>query len=339
MSDRKPTAAYRVEDQELLLGFYKKLFWDRLVPRIPASITPNTLTIIGQVLAVLAAVACGAATFGYPVLYLLSALMFLAYLTFDNIDGPHARRTGQTSPLGEFLDHGLDGMASASLLVATSFMLQLDGVVMALMCAMGAMGFTIVFWEQFRTGLLVIPKVSTTEGVTLLAVCLIVIAIAGQPEWLRFSLTDITPGTILIMALILGYLAACIPPIVRAWRKGVKPIDLIPVVAVLGSQVAFAGLGASAIIPAVGAGLIGADVTCRIIVLRHRGETGPVLSPLSWVATVPLLIAAAAPKLWIPNGWAGVSLAFVVLGYGTILWRGTNELLGRAEATRSQRVN
>ncbi|MFO0744306.1 MAG: CDP-alcohol phosphatidyltransferase family protein [Myxococcota bacterium] len=335
MNEKKDTVTYRVEDHELLLGFYKKLCWDRLVPRIPASITPNTLTIIGQVLAVLGAVACGAATFGYPILYLVSAILFLAYLTFDNIDGPHARRTGQTSPLGEFLDHGLDGMASASLLVATAFMLQLDGMMMALLCAMAAFGFAIVFWEQFRTGLLVIPKVSTTEGVTLLALCLTAIAIAGEPTWMRFSLSDITPGTILVLAVIIGYLAACVPPIVRAWRKGVRPWELVPVVALVSVQVGFAALGATAVIPAAAAGLIGADVTCRIIVLRHRGASGPVLSPLSWLATVPLVIAAAAPNAWTPNGWAGISLAVVVLGYGTILWRGTTELLARAESTRS----
>lgn len=335
MTAKKPSAAYQVEDRELLLGFYKKLFWDRLVPRIPASITPNTLTIVGQVLAVAAAVTCGAATFGYPILYLVSAMMFLAYLTFDNIDGPHARATGQTSPLGEFLDHGLDGMASASLLVATCFMLQVDGVVMGLLCAIGALGFSIVFWEQFRTGLLVIPKVSSTEGVTLLAVCLTAIALGGEPTWLRFSMTSITPGTILVVVMLVGYFAACVPPIARAWKKGVRPYDLIPVVALLGAQVAFAALGANAIMPAVGAGLIGADVTCRIIILRHRGETGAFLSPLSWLAAVPLLVAAAAPGVWTPNGWAGISLAFVVLGYGSSLWRGTSVLLGRTSHARS----
>ena len=41
----------------------------------------------------LAAVATGAAVYGYPIFYLVSAVLLLAYLTFDNIDGAHARRT------------------------------------------------------------------------------------------------------------------------------------------------------------------------------------------------------------------------------------------------------
>lgn len=103
-------------------------------------------------------------------------------LTADNVDGPHARRTGRSSPLGEFLDHGLDGLGVASCLLATAFMLQLDGVMMATLCAMAGLGFTAVFWEQFWTGVSIIPKVSTTEGVTLLAVCLMVIAFTGRAD-------------------------------------------------------------------------------------------------------------------------------------------------------------
>ena len=335
MSEKKPSSAYKVDDQELLLGFYKKLVWDRLVPKIPASVTPNSLTIVGQVLAVAGAVVCGVASaFSFPILYLVSAIFFLAYLTFDNIDGPHARRTGQTSPLGEFLDHGLDGMASASLLVAAMFVLKVDGVLMALLCAVGALGFCIVFWEQFRTGLLVIPKVSTTEGVTLLAVLQLVMAVGGEPSWMRFSLDHVTAGTLMVFAMLIGYAAACAPPVFRSWKASVRPWELVPVLAVIGAQTGFAALGANAVMPAVAAGLIGADVVCRIIVLRHRGESGPVLSPMMWLTTVPLLIAVAAPTAWAANGWAGISLALVVLSYGGILYRGTNELLGRASSGR-----
>ena len=43
---------------------------------------------------------------GWP--YIAAALFLTAYVFCDNADGGHARRTGQTSPYGEFLDHGLD---------------------------------------------------------------------------------------------------------------------------------------------------------------------------------------------------------------------------------------
>ena len=134
--------------------------------------------------------------------------------------------------------------------------------------------------------------------------------------------------------MLIGYAAACAPPVFRAWKTGTRPWELIPVLAVIGSQVGYAALGANAVLPAVAAGLIGADVVCRIIVLRHRGEAGPVLAPMMWLTTLPLLIGASAPTAWTANGWAGISLALVVLSYGSILYRGTNELLGRAGAHR-----
>jgi len=338
LTDKKASvapAAYRVEDQELLLGFYKRILWDWLVPRIPARISPNSLTIGGQLLAVVAATCCGLATVGYPALYYVSAFLFLVYLTADNVDGPHARRTGQTSPLGEFLDHGLDGSASASLLLTACLMLRVDGVVMAALCAIGGLGFAIIFWEQFRTGVLIIPKVSTTEGVTLLALCLVLIAAAGEPTWMQFTTDSVTFGTLLVMALLVGYATACVPPIVRVVRAGKSPWELGTVLIVVATQALFAVLGANGTAPSIAAGLIGGDVTCRIIVLRHRGQAGPILAPMLWLTLVPLALAAAFPTLWHPDGWAGVALGIVLASYFSTLVRGGRELLARARMPRA----
>lgn len=331
VSENKPPSTYKVDDQELLLGFYKNLLWNRLVPKIPAAITPNTLTVIGQAMAILAAVVTAWAMHGHPFFYIVAALLLLAYLTFDNIDGAHARRTNQCSPLGEFLDHGLDGMASAAILLVTSFVLQLDGVMMTLLCAVAALGFATLFWEQFRTGLLVIPKVSSTEGVTLLMICLTLLAVAGEPRWLEFSLTNITPGTIIVLAALVGYVAACLPPVFRARKVGVRAWELIPLVAIMGAQIAFTGLGASPILSSVAVGLVGADVTCRLIILRHRGETGPFTSWVHLIASLVVLIPAFAPSVWTATGWAAISMGIIVLSYAVNLWRGQNELLRPGE--------
>jgi len=338
VSENKPPANYKVDDQELLLGFYKGLLWDRIIPRIPATITPNTLTVIGQAMAIVAACVTFVAMQGHPFLYILAALLLLAYLTFDNIDGAHARRTNQCSPLGEFLDHGLDGMASAAILIVTTFVLQLDGVMMTLLCAVAALGFAMLFWEQFRTGLLVIPKVSSTEGVTVLMVCLFLLAVAGEPGWLQFELSSITPGTVIVLAVLIGYVAACVPPVFRANKLGVRGWELIPLAVAMGAQVAFTGLGASAIVPSISVGLIGADVTCRLIILRHRGQTGPFMSITHWLAALPVLVPAIAPGAWTATGWAAISLGMVVTSYGRNLWRGQSELMRPATQASRARV-
>ena len=40
--------------------------------------------------------------------YYWSCLSILLYQTFDAMDGKHARRTGQSSALGQLFDHGCD---------------------------------------------------------------------------------------------------------------------------------------------------------------------------------------------------------------------------------------
>lgn len=89
---------YKVVDQEILLGFYKNLLWDRILPHIPARITPNSITVAGQVMCIIAVLIAYWATLTTYWLLPLSSLFLLGYLTADNLDGPHARRTGQSSP-------------------------------------------------------------------------------------------------------------------------------------------------------------------------------------------------------------------------------------------------
>ena len=330
-------SSYRVDDQELLLDFYKKLVWNRLVPRIPARITPNSLTLTGLVCSLSAAAATFAAwKFAIPWLYFVSAVLLFTYLTLDNVDGAHARRTGQTSHLGEFLDHGLDGIASTCVLIIACIVLQMEGVLFASLCALAGIGFALIFWEQFRTGLLVIPRVSSTEGVTLLMVVQTIIAIAGEPVWMRFSLSEVTPGTVIIGAVLIGYLVASFPPVLRATRAGASGWELIPVVLLIGAQPVWTLLGASPFFPGFTAGLIGGAMTCRLIVLRHCGASGPVLPPGAWLTPLPFIPAVAAPTLWHADGWAALSLAFIVADYLRLLFFGGAELNRRGRERKAQ---
>lgn len=336
VSNPKPPTEYIVDDQELLLGFYKKLLWDRLVKRIPASIAPNSITILGQVCAILAVITAAAAAGGHPILYVVSAALLLGYLTCDNVDGAHARRTGQASPLGEFLDHGLDGLASAATLVITGIILRIDAVPFVLLCTLAAAGFALVFWEQFRTGLLVIAKFSATEGVTFLILVELLMAFTGDPTWLHFSMTEFTVGTAIVGVVLIGYAGAMAPPMIRASQKGTKLWELLPVLAVAGSAVAFPVLGGNALIPAVAVGVFGADIVCRMIVLRHRGATGPILSPIHLLMVIPVAPAALAPDAWTVTGWSAVALIVSVTSYSWTLYRGATEMIERHEASQNE---
>ena len=62
----QPKAAYRSDDRELLLGFYKWLLWRWMIPLIPRWITPNAITIFGAVCSVLAVITAVLAALAIP---------------------------------------------------------------------------------------------------------------------------------------------------------------------------------------------------------------------------------------------------------------------------------
>eukprot|EP01043_Picozoa_sp_COSAG02_P054734 COSAG02_NODE_6246_length_3702_cov_6.692478_1_plen_272_part_00 len=83
--------------------------YDRLATHIPRSITPNSITLLGGAL-------CSVSFFlqqqGTPFGFGAGSVCFAAYCVLDNLDGKHARATGQTSDWGSVLDHAVDGVCS-----------------------------------------------------------------------------------------------------------------------------------------------------------------------------------------------------------------------------------
>lgn len=94
-------------------------FWLFIANRVPRWISPNVVSLIGG--------ACALTSTGLSIaagqrssrpLYIMSGVMLFNYVNADAVDGKHARLTGQTSPLGAFLDHGIDAFVAASTGVA-----------------------------------------------------------------------------------------------------------------------------------------------------------------------------------------------------------------------------
>ena len=69
----------------------------------PDWIHPNSITLTGGLFASLSCVLMCHGSFFY------AGISFTLYHACDNMDGKHARRTGQTSKLGGVLDHFIDG--------------------------------------------------------------------------------------------------------------------------------------------------------------------------------------------------------------------------------------
>ena len=45
-----------------------------------------------------------------PQMAIVTGVSFMCYITLDNVDGKQARRTSNSSPLGQIFDHGMDAI-------------------------------------------------------------------------------------------------------------------------------------------------------------------------------------------------------------------------------------
>lgn len=324
--------AHGVTDHSLLLGFYRRFLWDPLVARVPASISPNSLTVVAQLLGALSAVFALFASRGPRGLYLAAAACIFASLTLDNIDGSHARLTGQSSRRGEMLDHGLDGITSTSVLISTGLLLHLDALWMCSLCALGALTFAATFWEQSRTGALTLPAIGPTEGVSALVVVEVSVALFGDPDWLRVSRERVTGGTVLVVVLVAVHAVAVLPPLVRARRHGVPLRDFLPPTVISLALMVYGLLGAPG--PLVGAtiGLTCAHFVCHLVIARHVDRRSGKVSKAPrtlFVALLPISWALVSPES--VTACATLAMLVAVVAYARSLQLGWRELAPRVE--------
>ena len=321
---------YAVTDRSVLLGLYKRVLWDRLVTHIPRGITPNTLTVAAQVFGGLSVAFALVASRGPHRLYAAAALCIFVSLTLDNVDGAHARRTGQSSPRGELLDHGLDGLTSTSVLVSTGLLLHLDALWMGALCALGALTFAATFWEQSRTGVLTLPAIGPTEGVSALVVVELLVSLLGDPAWLGLSRERVTPGAILVLILVGVHAVALAPPLVRAHRQGVSLRGLALLFAVVVLLLGYALVGAPGPLVGGAIGLTCAHFVCGLVIARNHAigpDGGQSSDSPRWL---PSTLAPMLPLLLVPRSvgaataCALVSLLFAAAAYATTVrlgWR------------------
>lgn len=113
-----------------------------LVPFVDAAqklgLTPNTLTVMGFVLNIIAGI-----LIGYGYIFAGGAVMTALAMPLDALDGELARRTNQQSKFGAFFDSTLDRFAEGALLmgVAAYFVRQNDiiGVVVTFVALIGSL--------------------------------------------------------------------------------------------------------------------------------------------------------------------------------------------------------
>ena len=88
-------------------------FWCAVAQRIPRYISPNLISVLGGFCCALAAVFTVVANHvRWIPLYFVGPFLIFIYMTCDAVDGKHARRTKQSTPLGAVVDHGIDAFCA-----------------------------------------------------------------------------------------------------------------------------------------------------------------------------------------------------------------------------------
>ncbi|KAK6201219.1 CDP-alcohol phosphatidyltransferase-domain-containing protein [Scheffersomyces amazonensis] len=181
---------YSSEDHSIISKYILKRWWDYFVQIFPMSMAPNLVTLLGLffILANLAVV------FYYDP-YLEGnnpqwALFFYAfglfmYQTFDGCDGCHARRTGQSSPLGELFDHCCDAVNTTFGAIIFGSVLGMGYGGLLMITQFGSVcNFYASTWEEYHTHTLFLSQFSgPVEGILMIIAVYIITGIFGHEIW------------------------------------------------------------------------------------------------------------------------------------------------------------
>ncbi|KAI3406558.1 EPT1 [Candida oxycetoniae] len=117
--------------------------------------------------------------------YFFYAFGLFMYQTFDGCDGIHARRTGQSGPLGELFDHSIDAINTTfgAFIFASVMKMGYGGLLMLSQFA-SVCNFYTSTWEEYHTHKLFLSKFSgPVEGILMICGIYVLTGIFGPDIW------------------------------------------------------------------------------------------------------------------------------------------------------------
>jgi len=187
----------RLDNYKYKSGGYSKLdnkmnpFWEWVETKVPRTMAPNTVTLIGFVFM---AASYGTmlfydSTFTKDIphwIYIFASVCQFIYQTLDAVDGKHARTTKCSSPLGQLFDHGCDSFSMCFLILTVCQMTRL-GPSNELLFFSGLiqLGFFCANWGEYHSGVLTtsVTYFGVTEGELLILGCLFIAGVFGPGVW------------------------------------------------------------------------------------------------------------------------------------------------------------
>jgi len=161
---------------------YLDIWWEAVVQFVPPWIAPNLLTLCSFLIEVVAFFVYAhhdptfSGTVDSPALYFYQFASLFLYQTLDGMDGKHARRHRQGSPLGQLFDHGCDSVL-LSIVISMIFCI-FEGPMLFCVCAV-QFNFFIKNWKKRHTGTMDFEAIDIEETSLLAQILFVVFAIYG----------------------------------------------------------------------------------------------------------------------------------------------------------------
>lgn len=320
---------YRVEDRSILLPYYKRALVDPALKHLPATLSPNTITHVGHLLNLAGVVLLLVLRPHRGWAFVVAAALLLVYVWCDNADGGHARRTGQCSPLGEFLDHGLDTLNVVYIALFTCIGLGVSPAWWVALTLIIPTAATVTFWEQSHTGMFHLGLLNQVESTTILGGVLLACAAYGDDFSARITLGGVSLQTAFCVWTAAQITAGIVNGVARVVKTDAPALGSIaPLLAFDVAVYAAFATGALGLTAAVVVGIAGnVYLGVRMLVLR-LGRRRPTADRAVLAGAAVLALAAATRGA--VRGEALAALACAV--YGAMTVRDTREGLRRVAA-------
>lgn len=325
-----PEYTYRCVDRSLLLPWFRERWVRPFAGWLPFRLTANLVTLGASACmwAVLALVVAGQAL-PRAALAIAFTLLVQAYLVYDHADGLHAERTGTSSALGEYIDHGLDAYHGPIVVLAFFALVGFSNralVLVLLWCLHLAFAATMI--EQKARGELRLGPLGSLEGI--LIFCAFFLSWLAPPFrafWLAPLVVGVPAYALAVLAGVAGT-GGTVLGCARRMGGQSWPVALF----------GFAGL-ALAVVLALGPLPLWTAIACllmyagdhtgRVIGSHLLGRRQPLPDPVAPVAAVFALVPGV-PRTWATAGLLAYLALRTLQGVASVLgplrslWRWTN---------------
>jgi phosphatidylglycerophosphate synthase len=318
-----PSLKYSVQDRSILLPHYKRLLVEPTLPFIPSRVNPNAITHGGHVMNLLALLllSWGAhMDHGWP--FFVVAILVHVYMFCDNADGSHARRTGQCSAKGEFLDHGLDLLNATYIAGMTVLCLGVPPFWSVAAAVVVPAAAAVTYWEQAETGMFQLGLLNQIESVCCLSIALVARGVFGVDAIRRVHVGAFPLAPLILMFVSVVALFGILRSAMRVFMKGGRLLPILAPLAFGAAVTAVAATGALGTLAAIIAGaVVFIFMGIRQLTLRVRGER-PLIERGVLVAAVVLAMLAGyrvlggvpAPSVARSIDWAAASVVSLAFG-------------------------